>query len=170
MLKSNLEKTVLARKIVLLLLASVAFASVYFLSKEILPKTSLQLQGQCRKNKNLETRTVKAGGVHVDVEIAAISQDRIQGLSGRNCLELGSGMLFTYGLSGDYCFWMKDMKFAIDIVWLDDEGVVVTVKDNVSPETYPDSFCPSRPAQYVLEVPAGYAASSGWAEGTRMAW
>lgn len=79
-------------------------------------------------------------------------------------------MLFTYELSGDYCYWMKDMKFDIDMIWLDEDKTIVTVKDNVSPDTYPQSFCPDRPASFVIELAAGMAAKYDWQVGTQLSF
>ena len=52
---------------------------------------------------------------------------------------------------------MKDMKFPIDMLWLSGTRRVVYMAQNVSPDTYPEVFAPTRPARYVLELPAGYA-------------
>ncbi len=60
---------------------------------------------------------------------------------------------------------MKDMRFSIDILWLSADGVVVHMAQNVSPSTYPQSFVPTKPARYVLEVLAGYAMEHGVAIG-----
>ena len=77
-------------------------------------------------------------------------------------------MLFVYGdASTERCFWMKDMNFAIDMIWLDKDRQIVTIQSNVSPDSYPKSFCPDKPAQYVLEVNSGFAKQSGWLVGTK---
>jgi uncharacterized membrane protein (UPF0127 family) len=49
------------------------------------------------------------------------------------------------------------MKFSIDILWFDENKNLVYEKRNVSPETYPESFCPDLPTKYVAEVTAGVA-------------
>jgi uncharacterized membrane protein (UPF0127 family) len=66
-------------------------------------------------------------------------------------------MLFIFDKPATYPFWMKDMKFPIDVVWLNSDHNVVTVKSNVSPASYPETFQNSAPAQYVLELKAGQA-------------
>jgi len=66
-------------------------------------------------------------------------------------------MLFVFPEDGKYAFWMKDMRFSIDILWLSADGRVVYMALNVSPDTYPQVFRPDVPARYVLELPAGYA-------------
>lgn len=126
--------------------------------------------GVCQTNPALELRMVSGNGHSVQAEVVSNEADKIQGLSDRNCLDQDAGMLFTYDLTGDYCFWMKDMHFAIDMLWLDDEKRIVTVKADVSPDSYPQSFCPDRPAQYILEIGAGKARQYGWQPGTQLAF
>lgn len=93
---------------------------------------------------------------------------RTQGLSGRLSLPDGAGMLFVFDQDDEWGIWMKDMRFSIDIVWIDAEGSVVEVVERATPETYPHVFAPRRPARYVLELPAGYAARNGIAEGIKI--
>ncbi|HEY4528324.1 MAG TPA: DUF192 domain-containing protein [Candidatus Paceibacterota bacterium] len=89
------------------------------------------------------------------IEVADTDVERIQGLSGRETLPLGTGMLFVFENPGIHGIWMKDMKFPIDIIWLDKDMSVISKELNVSPDTYPQVFYPSREAYYVLEVKAG---------------
>lgn len=160
-------KTVWARKKYLLviplfvLLAGVVW---YVLTSYVVSPGSEQ---SCQTNPALETRSIWGNDWAVEVEVAETGEQKVRGLSGRNCLGYAKGMLFTYDLSGDYCYWMKDMNFAIDMVWIDDEQKVVTIREGVAPNTYPQSFCPDRPARYVLEVDAGFARQAGWRVGTQ---
>ncbi len=86
--------------------------------------------------------------------------EREKGLGSRVELASGRGMLFIFDDRGEHCFWMKDMKFPIDIVWLDETKTIIAKEVNVSPETYPRSFCPGQPSKYVIEVKSGVA--SNW--------
>lgn len=152
------------------ILAGVLLVVVGIVSFLVLQPDKAQISTDCDTNPNSETKTIRAGSVSIEAEVVTKGEDKARGLSGRNCLNPDSGMLFTYELTGDYCFWMKDMNFAIDMIWMDDEKQIVTIKDSVSPDTYPNSFCPDKPAQYILEVPAGYAADAGWSVGTAFRW
>jgi uncharacterized membrane protein (UPF0127 family) len=67
------------------------------------------------------------------------------------------GLLFVFDEPGLHGIWMKDMRFPIDILWLDDAFQVVDVRKNVAPDSYPTVFKPTKPARYVLEVTAGFA-------------
>mgnify|MGYP001568095727 FL=1 len=113
-------------------------------------------------------RTVTAGNISVAVDVADTEVLREQGLSGRSDLPSGRGMLFVFESDGLWGIWMKDMQFPIDIVWAGADGKVITVADNVAPETYPKVFSPSAPARYVLELPAGFAAAHGVIEGSKL--
>lgn len=104
-----------------------------------------------------EGPVVRLAGQEVKVLVADEPRERERGLSGRPELPGGFGMLFVFEEDGEYGFWMKDMFFAIDIIWIAKGGEVVHIERDVTPETYPTSFKPSRPARYVLEVPAGWA-------------
>ena len=100
------------------------------------------------------------------VEVAKDKNARAKGLSGREKLLPYHGMLFVFDSPGKHCFWMKDMKFSLDIIWIDESKTVVDVAKYVSPQTYPEFFCPSRPAKYTLEVAAGSIEQAGLEPGT----
>ena len=90
-----------------------------------------------------------------DIEIVDEPKTRQKGLSDYQELKHNEGMLFVFDKPGEYCFWMKDMDFAIDIIWLDDSRQVVDYKENITPDSYPESFCPDSLSKYVLEVNSG---------------
>jgi uncharacterized protein len=118
-----------------------------------------------------------AGRAVVDIEGAAVTAEvaddeasRQRGLSGRDSLDPDSGMLFL--LPGDSpSFWMKGMRFPIDIVWI--KGArVVDVTAGVPPPAGTNAalatYSPDRPADRVLEVNAGWAARHGVGRGDRV--
>lgn len=109
---------------------------------------------------------VEIGGTRVAVSIADTPEERSQGLSGRAPLAENEGMLFIFPEDGKHGFWMKDMRFSIDIIWLSSEDVVVHIEEHVSPESYPASFASQNPARFVLEVPAGFAKTHNIALGS----
>ncbi|HSX32435.1 MAG TPA: DUF192 domain-containing protein [Candidatus Saccharimonadales bacterium] len=81
-----------------------------------------------------------------------------QGLSGVPAMTKNQGMLFDFADGGQKCFWMKDMRFALDIVWLDNTKHVVAIEHRLTPATYPAVFCHN--GQYVLELNAGQTVAS----------
>ena len=80
---------------------------------------------------------------------------RARGLSGLDALPQGRGMLFIFDTLDFWGIWMKEMRFPIDIVWLDSNFSVVHVEKNADPATYPSIFFPKKKAKYVIELPKG---------------
>ncbi|MCR4275020.1 MAG: DUF192 domain-containing protein [Candidatus Campbellbacteria bacterium] len=101
-------------------------------------------------------------------EVVDTPELRTQGLSGRKSLLPNTGMLFVFDTSDVYGFWMKDMFFSLDIIWLDNNFTVVHLEQNVSPETYPSVFIPNEKALYVLEVNAGVSNELHIEKGTQL--
>ncbi len=91
------------------------------------------------------------------VSIADTNAERQLGLSYTETIPADVLKLFIFDTTDYWSFWMKDMQYAIDIVWLDEKGVVVHIEKNVSPNTYPTSFRPYVPARYVVEAATGFA-------------
>jgi len=116
----------------------------------------LAIAGFWLKNEQDNSNVLKVGSAKIAIELADTPQKRITGLSGRDQLDRDSGLLFIFERDDFYDIWMKDMKFSIDIIWLDSQGIIVGIKENASPETYPESFTSSVPARYVLETNAGW--------------
>ena len=104
---------------------------------------------------------ISVGNSRVVADMAATPEAKSLGLSGREYLGSDEGMFFLFESPGLYSFWMKDMKFSIDIIWIDEGFTVADITRNASPESFPKSFYPSRLVQYVLEVPAGWAFRHG---------
>src|SRR3989344_6336789 len=114
-----------------------------------------------------DIKYIKIAGQEVKIELALTPEEQTQGLSGRSGLGPNEGMLFVFDTPGKYSFWMKDMKFAIDIIWftpsegneagLAEDLRVVYVKKDARSESYPESFTPDEEAKYVLEVESGFA-------------
>lgn len=107
----------------------------------------------------LAQRTISIHDVPYIVDIADTPALQARGLSGRSGLAPGTGMLFVFPHDDLHTFWMKDMRFSIDIIWIAADGRVVDILHRVSPDTYPQSFGPDTPSRYVLELDAGVAES-----------
>lgn len=106
---------------------------------------------------------VRIGGADFPVELAVTAEEQIQGLSGRPTLPADTGMLFIYQQQSRYSFWMPDMHFPLDIVWIGSDCAVTGVTLNALPpepgqvnEDLP-LYRPETPVQYVLEINAGEA-------------
>lgn len=115
----------------------------------------------------VQAASVCAKKVCVDVEVVIKDEDLRRGLQGREGLEDHHGMLFVFKNDGLQSFWMKDMKFAIDMIWIDAKRRIVTI----APSRFPcikepcEVYAPTASARYVLEVSSGYALKHHFKEG-----
>jgi len=115
-------------------------------------------------------KSVSINDDKLQLQVAKSPPELTKGLSGKKCLGNDQGMLFIFDKSGYYPFWMKDMRFPIDIIWISSAKQVVYLQKDVKPSTYPDSFTNTSPAQYVLELQAGRADSLHIKSGTQLAF
>lgn len=97
--------------------------------------------------------------VRINIEVADEEYERNLGLSGRNELGDYSGMLFIFNTEGGYTFWMKEMLIPLDIIFIDAQGFIVDIKEELEPCTV--NYCPkilsNNPFKYALEVNSGFA-------------
>lgn len=104
---------------------------------------------------------VVSGDMRIAVSIADSPQEREQGLSNTSPLLVNTGKFFVFEESGYHGFWMKDMNYSIDIIWLDESMSIVSIAQNVSPESFPEVFYPAGTSMYVLEAMAGFSTIHG---------
>ncbi len=115
---------------------------------------------------------VTLGGVPFRVELAITSEQRTQGLSGHPPLASGGGMLFVFEQAQRYSFWMREMLFPLDMIWIDAECTVVHITRDAPPQAPDQSLAdlpkygPPVPILYVLEINAGEAESAAIKEGS----
>lgn len=113
-------------------------------------QTTSSACGPYRNDKTVQISTIK-----FKAEVADTSNQQQQGLGGRPCILPNQAMLFEFAKPSHYSFWMKDMKFPIDIIWIGPDHKVAGLEVDVKPSTYPDRFVnKDRLAQYVLEIQA----------------
>ncbi len=102
----------------------------------------------------------------INVLVADTPEERAAGLSGYPGLPDDAGMLFVFGEPTRPSFWMKGMRFSLDIIWIRD-GTVAQIAAAVQPPppNTPDDQLPryqsDEPVTHVLELPAGAAARYG---------
>jgi uncharacterized membrane protein (UPF0127 family) len=94
-----------------------------------------------------------------------------KGLAVKNQLKENEAMLFVFEDSAKHSFWMKDMKFPIDIIWLDSDGKIVHIEENLEPCPLVfvcPSYAPNADSQYVLETVAGFTQRHNISVGTNI--
>jgi len=111
---------------------------------------------------------LRVGSSSYTLALATTEQTRNIGLGGRNTMALDQGMLFVFDKPAVQCFWMKDMHFPLDIIWLDAAKGVSYIKQNVSPDTYPATFCSPTATKYVIELNAGEVAKQHMSIGQKL--
>lgn len=119
------------------------------------------------------TRPTQSDGISVrgsvfKTEIVSTPEEKARGLSGRDGIERDTAMVFEFDQTSQHCLWMKDMKFAIDMVWLDESRKVVAIERDVTPETYPKTFC--HDGKTVVEFAAGTADRLPMYVGDQFSW
>jgi len=97
-------------------------------------------------------------GQEFTLEVADDDKKRAKGLSERESLDENRGMLFVFDEKGKYGFWMRNVKFPLDIIYISDETIVDIIK-NAEPKSEGDTnipvFEPKEDANYVLEINGG---------------
>jgi len=108
--------------------------------------------------RSASTTKIVIAGVTLNVEIAATAADQQKGLSDRDSMAPDHGMLFVFDSEGNWGFWMKDMRFPLDIIWFNSQRNAVFIEQNLLPCTPQDCpiHTPLVKATYVLEVNAGF--------------
>lgn len=108
---------------------------------------------------------INLAGRSVSFELAKTAAEKTKGLSGRASIEENQGMLFMFPTPDFLVFWMKDMNFPIDIVWIKGDEVVdvsASVPNEPGvPDTQLKTYLPKVPADRVLELKAGWAERNG---------
>lgn len=123
----------------------------------------LAINGAVEAQEKRSIRVYFPNGESVKAEPAITAAERERGLMFRQTLERDRGMLFFMGEEAIHPFWMKNVNFAIDILWLDSRRRIVHMARNAPPcrkdpcPTYP----PLLPSLYVLEIAAGRADELG---------
>jgi len=107
--------------------------------------------------------------VTIDIEIAETDSARQRGLMQRSSLPEKSGMLFLFPREQSRSFWMANTPLALDIIFASADSQIVSIAKYTTPYSS-ESVRSNAPAQFVLEMPAGFADSYGILEGDRLTW
>lgn len=111
------------------------------------------------------TYTMRIDDTVVEASVADTLSKRITGLSDTPYLPPNVVKLFAFGVPGTHSIWMKDMNYPLDIIWAAEDGTIVHIEENVSPDTY-DSDNPNNSQKFaspvdswfVVETNAGFVA------------
>lgn len=110
--------------------------------------------------------TLKLSGSSYHMTVLREQAELQKGLSGTDKLPEGRAMVFVFPNDGKWGIWMKDMKYPIDIVWLNSDREVVHTVRNAQPSSYPKTiFKPDVDSRYVIELPSGTIERTGITKG-----
>jgi uncharacterized membrane protein (UPF0127 family) len=127
----------------------------------LLALLTLYSSGQTGKDRFI--KVYFADGFSATTELAVTDDERAQGLMFRDKIDEDQAMLFLFEEEDIHSFWMKNMRFAIDILWLDGERRIVHIEKRVPPcpkDPCP-SYVPAAAAAFVLEVQSGFVEKHG---------
>ncbi len=175
--KKNTGKNRLMQIVVVIVLIVFAF---YFILSSILNSSD----GPVNKNlenamtdkttytfvKEGELAFTKPGGKaisEIDIEIADNNDQRAMGLMFRTEMKDDQGMLFIFPYETEQSFWMKNTVLSLDIIFVNANFEIVKIHHNTTPFSE-QSYSSEKPAQYVVEVNAGYSNKLGLTEGDKI--
>ena len=118
-----------------------------------------------------KSTTVSMNNKTFKVTVAKTIEEKQKGLSGQKSLGQDKGMLFVFNERGYYSFWMKDMKFPIDIIFIDGETIVTIYKNISNPPSGKNPstvYQPKQAVDKVLEVNSGISAKYNIKEGNKV--
>src|SRR5215210_5980484 len=106
-----------------------------------------------QNDNNSKVSSVKIKGFDINVSLAETPEQQTKGLSIKNNLSENEGMLFIFDAPKKNSFWMKDMKFPLDIVWINSNYGIIHIEKNLQPcisFLFCPSYSPNEDSQYVL--------------------
>jgi uncharacterized membrane protein (UPF0127 family) len=176
-------KTSMRQKLIIVgvvVLALLFVMSMFFSTPNAINNSPSNSSNQPATNNNArpaEPQFVKEGGlqffkdgnitVAIDIEVANTAKEIEQGLMYRQKMDQNKGMLFIFPGMQPRAFWMKNTLMSLDIIYVDTEKTIVSIQKNAVPlskQTLPSDG----PAQYVIEVNAGFANTHGLVPGDKI--
>ena len=150
-----------------LILVLSVIASILFSVRFLLPEKTRQLPNGI----NFSQAQVRIKDQLIHVALSQTPEEITQGLSGTESMEENQGMLFVMPRGETPSFWMKNMRYSLDFVWIYDDRIIDISKDIPPPES-PDSplqtYSPSMPITHVLELNGGWIERHGIEIGDRV--
>lgn len=152
-----------------IILTALIIFTLGFVSKKYQQKALSANKTNVESN-NPKTVRITIKDREIETEVADTEEERIKGLSQRESMGNYQGMLFIFPQKDVIpTFWMKDMKFPIDIIWVND-GRIVKIDENID---YPKDgsqqnlpvYKPPTPVDFVIEVKAGFSKLNNWKTG-----
>ena len=130
--------------------------NVFLISENLINDTKFIREGIL----TFHDKIAKSIITQIDIEIADNAQKRKNGLMYRRSLPDKAGVLFIYEKRRPLFFWMKNTYIPLDIIFVDEDMKIVTIRKNTKPLS--EDLIPSyRDSMYVIEVNAGFCDKYG---------
>lgn len=131
--------------------------------------------GQTKRQKEiLESgwENLRVGSKLIQVEVRDTTEGRNKGLSGREPLADDEGMLFVFPVKANYPFWMKEMKFDLDFIWIDGDTVMDITEGVKAPigDQRLEIVKPKVAVNKILEVNSGFVSKNNIKVGDKVEW
>jgi uncharacterized membrane protein (UPF0127 family) len=131
------------------------------------------LPGGCDQDNPPTQQEIELAGETFQLELALTDPQRREGMMGRTEMGENEGMLFVFEDEGMRRFWMKNCRIPLDVIYLDSEGRIVSIRtmsvpDPDTPDTKLRRYSSRWPAQFAIELRAGRAEELGLSEGDRV--
>jgi uncharacterized membrane protein (UPF0127 family) len=122
------------------------------------------------ENEEFRYRTafMTIGDTEYTLKIADTPQKRSLGLGFTKPLKENEGMLFVFEEPGAHGFWMKNVDYPLDIIWISDVLRITDIAENIQPESYPDTFTPTQDVRLAVELPGLAMQKNGAVVGDRV--
>lgn len=149
-----MKKIIFLVIILLLVVAAIPFSQNYLKGNNTFPFS--------------KTATAKIGSQSFHLYSANSQKEKEMGLSDKSSMPQDYGMLFSFATPDYYSFWMRDMKFPIDMIFIKDNHIVTIYSNAQPPKSKDDSlviYKPEEPADAVLEINAGLAEKYSFKKG-----
>lgn len=134
----------------------------------ILSTSALMLLSAPAIAEPLQFETKAGQSIPFDVEIAKTDAEQKKGLMNRDTLAPKTGMLFVFDPPSQPVFWMKDTKIRLDMIYIDENGIVTGINENATPFSETPIFPPDAKSKAVLEINGGSAEKLGIAVGDKV--
>lgn len=119
-----------------------------------------EAQGQMNSNPEQREISITLGNRTIHAVMADTDASRREGLLGWSQITEERGMLLDFAMEGQYAIHMQRMNFPIDAVWIDANGLITLIYNDIAPNSgliYPSMF----PCRYCLEIKSGFCKKYG---------
>ncbi len=166
--------------LVVVVIVLIAFAAYFIFSNLLVHKEEVNTELDKAVNNKTTYAFQKMGELsfhsgegklisQIDIEIAEDDEHRQRGLMFREKMEENQGMIFLFDKETAQAFWMHNTILPLDIIYVNSKMEIVHIVKNAKP--FDDTSLPSiKPAQYVVEVVAGYSDKNGIKDGDKIVW